>query len=196
MRNRLQALGVLDRSIAIATDDELSAIVDALSEDHREALEAMVDTEELDIAGIRAAASSGRLDGGLESIAIVLSDACLADCIEQLGDAADSPSTEELTKVLPGVIERHGLAATRIMLASTVAGDAPAATVIRDLLKNDERFRLPAAEMRPVAPVKPVPRADDPERAALRERRRVQREERAARERQRREQSRRDRGRN
>lgn len=195
MRNRLQALGVLDRSIAIATDEELSAIVDALSEDHREALEAMVDADELDIVALRAAATAGRLDGGLESIAIVLSDSCLADCIEQLGDAADHPSTEDLAKVLPGLIDRHGLAATRIMLASTVAGDAPAASVIRDLLKNDDRFKLPAAEMRPVAPERPSPRADDPERAAVRERRRQQREERAVRERQRREQSRRDRGR-
>ena len=52
----------------------------------------------------------------------------LADTIEQLGDKADLPSHDDLKEVLPGIIERHGLAATRMMLASAVAGDAPEPT--------------------------------------------------------------------
>ena len=60
------------------------------------------------------------------SIAAVLTDACLADCITELGDNSDNPSTDELKAVLPGIVERHGVASTRIMLAATVAGEAPA----------------------------------------------------------------------
>ena len=40
--------------------------------------------------------------------AVELTDACLADCIEQLGDHADNPSTDQLKEVLPGIVERHG----------------------------------------------------------------------------------------
>ena len=48
----------------------------------------------------------------------MLSDAALADCIEKLGDHADEPTSEQITEVLPGLVERHGLAITRLMLAS------------------------------------------------------------------------------
>ena len=50
---------------------------------------------------IREAAAKGRIDGTLESLGFVLTDAALADCIEQLGDHADNPSSEQLRAVLP-----------------------------------------------------------------------------------------------
>src|SRR5690606_16255618 len=108
---------------------------------------------------IRAAVHTGRLNGGMESIAMVLTDASLTDCIDKLGDHADNPTREQLTDVLPGVVERHGLAATRMMLASTVAGEAAASVVIRDLLKNDELVKLPKEEARRIVPA--AERADD-----------------------------------
>ena len=74
----------------------------------------------------------------MEAIAAVVSDACLSDCIEALGDNAENPTTDQLREVLPGLVERHGVGMTRIMLAATVAGEAPAAAIIRDLLKHDE----------------------------------------------------------
>ena len=46
----------------------------------------------------------------MESIALVLTDAVLADCIEQLGDHADNPTSDQLRAVLPGIVERHGSA--------------------------------------------------------------------------------------
>ena len=95
---------------------------------------------------LRAAAAKGRIDGTLESIGLVLTDAALADCIEQLGDHADNPTSEQLRAVLPGIIERHGLGMTRLMLASTLAGEAAASAVIRDLLKHDETIKLPPVE--------------------------------------------------
>ena len=171
VKTRLQSLGLLDRTLSIATDEELTALVTALDEDHLDALGELVGAE-VDPVHIRDAASRGRLDGTMEGIVMVITDACLSDCIEQLGDNADHPSTEELQEVLPGIIERHGVAAARMMLASTVAGEAPAAPIIRDLLKNDEVIKLPPAESRPMAiPARPTDNADDAEREAIKARR-------------------------
>ena len=55
--------------------------------------------------------------------------------------------------MLPGIVERHRLGPTRLMLASTLAGEANAAAVIRDLLKHDE---LVAAAARRAAPARAV----------------------------------------
>ncbi len=194
MKTRLQALGLLDRAIRATSDDELTAAVDALDEDHREALERAVDGD-VTPAAIREAASKGRINGAMEGIALVLTDASLADCIEKLGEHADNPTSEQLREVLPGLIERHGLAITRVMLASTVAGEAAASTVIRDLLKHDDVVKLPREEPRPIAPAVTSDDEDDPERDALKAKRaetRKRKQEEAA---QRREQSARDRGR-
>jgi hypothetical protein len=178
VKNRLQALGLLDRSFASATDEELDAAVAALDDDHRDALNEIVKGE-LDAAAIREAVAHGRLDGTLEGIALVLTDACLADCIEQLGDHAENPTSDQLREVLPGIAERHGVAMTRMMLASTVVGEAPASAIIRDLLKNDELVKLPPAEPRPIPPML-VPDVDPDERAALKAKRKEMRERKQA----------------
>ncbi|MBA3287407.1 MAG: hypothetical protein H0U21_05185 [Acidimicrobiia bacterium] len=189
MKTRLQSLGLLHRAIRATTDDELATIVDGLKDDHREAVERLTGAEPTPEA-IRAAATKGRLDGGMESLAVVLTDASLADCIEQLGDHSDSPTTEQLTNVLPGIVERHGVGATRIMLASTVAGEGAASAVIRDLLKHDELVKLPPAEPAAAVPARATtPGEPDPEREALKTRRLEQRRRRQEDARQRREQS-------
>ena len=193
-KTRLQALGLLDRSIRAATDDDLVAATEALDDDHREALERVVGGETTPEA-IRQAVVKGRINGTMETIALVLSDASLADCIEKLGDHAESPTSEQLREVLPGVIERHGLAITRMMLASTVAGEAAASATIRDLLRHDDIVKLPPEEPRPIAPAPAEAEEDDPEREAIKAKRveaRRRKQEQAA---QRREQSARDRGR-
>jgi hypothetical protein len=193
MKTRLQALGLLDRAIAAASDDELAAALEGLDADHLEALQRLTETDDPTPADLREAAARGRLDGGMEGVAIIIGDTCLADCIEQLGDHANNPSSEQLLEVLPGLVERHGVALVRIMLAATVAGEAPASPVIRDLLKNDDVIKLPPAEIKPVAPTRAT--TDTADRAELQERRREQRRQRQAEARTRREQSRRDRGR-
>ncbi len=207
MKTRLQALGLVDRALAATTDEEIDALVAGLGEDHVEALGKLCGASatgenasgEDDAGGIsadqiRAGASKGRLDGTMESIVMVLTDACLADCIEQLGDHADNPSSDQLREILPGVAERHGVPVTRLMLASTVAGEAPASAIIRDLLKHDDLVKLPPAEAKPLVPMRETPRADDAEREALREKRREMKARRQAEARARREQSKRDRG--
>ena len=179
VKNRLQALGLLDRALAAASDDDLSTAVDALDDDHRDALGELVGGE-IEPASIREAASRGRLDGTLEGIALVITDAALADCIEQLGDHADNPTSDQLREVLPGVVERHGVAVTRMMLASTVVGEAPASVVIRDLLKHDELVKLPPSEPRPLSPMVQLPEIDPEERARIKAKRKEMRERKQA----------------
>ena len=193
MKTRLQSLGLLDRAFAAATDDELDALVAGLDDDHREAIDRLAGGTTAD--AIRDAVHKGRMNGGMESIAVVLADATLADCIEQLGDHSENPTSDQLREVLPGIVERHGVAATRLMLTSTVAGEAPASAVIRDLLKHDDLVKLPPAPERPLSPLVQAPRVDDDERAALKEKRREMKSRRQAEARARREQSARDRGR-
>lgn len=175
MKSRLQALGLLDRALKETSDDELTAAVAALGDDHREAVERLVGEtgDAVTPEAIRTAITKGRMNGTMESIAIILTDACLADCIEKLGDHSDNPTSEQLREVLPGIVERNGLASTRVMLASTVAGEAAAANVIRDLLKNDDLVKLPKEEPRRIVPVVEAAgeAAPDPEREALRARR-------------------------
>lgn len=193
MKTRLQSLGLLDRTLGATTDEEIDALVAGLGDDHREAVERLA--EGTDAVAIRAAASKGRLNGTLESLTMVLADACLADCIEQLGDHADNPTSDQLREVLPGVVERHGVAVARIMLASTVAGEAPASPIIRDLLKHDELVKLPPAEVRPLTPIVQAPTVDEAEREAIKAKRREMKAKRQADARARREQAARDRGR-
>lgn len=169
MKNRMQALGLLDRAFSATSDDELTAAIEDLDDDHREGLESFAD--HLTPDGVRAGVKSGRIDGGMEAIAAIIADACLADCIESLGDNAENPSTDELREVLPGLVERHRLGITQIMLASTVLGEAPAAAIIRDLLKSDELIALPKVEETPPAPVLDTANHSPDEQAVLREKR-------------------------
>ena len=173
MKTRLQSLGLLDRAIRETSDDELAAIVAGLGDDHREAVERLVGDGDPAPDAIRAAVHKGRMNGTMESIAMVLTDASLADCIEKLGDNADNPTAEQLHEVLPGIVERHGLAVTRMMLASTVAGEAAASVVIRDLLKNDDLVKLPKEEPRRIVPAaeRVEEPENDPEREALKAKR-------------------------
>ena len=192
MKNRLQTLGLLDRTFAVATDEDITALVEALDEDHMEALTELVGGEP-DAVRVRDGVSRGRLDGTMEGIAIVLTDACLADCIEELGDAADYPSTDDLNEVLPGIIERHGIPATRIMLAATIAGEAPAAAIIREILKSDETLGLPAVEASTVIPLRNDDNSD--ERDEVKARRKEAKLKKQAEARARREQAQRAKGR-
>jgi hypothetical protein len=183
MKTRMQSLGLLDRALRATPDEELDAVVAALGDDHREAVERLTGGE-TSAEAIRAAAARGRIDGTMESITLVLTDAALADCIEQLGDHADNPSSDQLREVLPGIIERHGLGITRLMLASTVAGEAAASAIIRDLLKHDETVKLPPVESASAGPAARPVSAADPDVKARRQdlKRRKQAEARARRE--------------
>lgn len=194
MKSRLQSLGLVDRAFRSAADDEIATAVEAMGDDHKEAVERLAGGTGVD--DIRAAASKGRIDGTMESLAVVVSDACLADCIDKLGADAEHPSTDQLREILPGIVERHGLGVTRLMLASTVAGEADASAIIRDLLKNDDLVKLPPSEpTRIVSQFPQSPTVDSSEREIIKAKRlesRRRRQEAAA---ARRQQSKRDRSR-
>jgi hypothetical protein len=181
-RARLAALSLLDRAFAAATDDEIQAMIDALPDDHRSEVARLsgVGFTEEPVATLRAAASRGRMNGTAEALATVLTDAALADCIEQLGDASDLPSPEQFLEVTPGLIERHGVAAVRLMMAATIAGEAPARVMLTDLLKHDETLALPAVAPSELSTV--GARTLSPAEAAERDRVKSERAERKARQ--------------
>jgi hypothetical protein len=152
MKQRIQGLALLDRALAAITDAELEALVATLPDDHREAIDDMCgakdgfDDPAARTLAIRATAARGRMSGPLEQLSTVLVDPCLAECIEALGEHSDFPSEEQFLAVTPELIEHHGLATVRLMMATTVAGEANAAVMLTRLLKRDEELGLPAVE--------------------------------------------------
>lgn len=181
-KDRIARLALLDRAFGLLTDDELVAMLDSLPEEAATAVEGFARTAAPDvpdrIPALRTTATKGRMNGNLERITNTVTALCLHDCVEALGEHADLPSEDDLRDVLAGLIERHGLNATRVMLASVAAGDAPAATAIVRLLKHDPVVALPAAT--PSVFVASAPVAEDPERATLRERRKADKKKKQA----------------
>ena len=197
LKTRLQALSMLDRAFTSISDDELVAIVASLPEDHRSALDQLCgageDGFEEDAArllAMRSTAARGRMDGGLEQVCTLLTDACLAACIEALGDHSDNPTEAQLLEVTPALIEAHGLPTVRLMLAASVAGEAAASVMLTRVLKHDETLALPAAAT-VEATLLPAPQADDETKA----RRKAAKERKQAEARARREQQLKARGR-
>jgi hypothetical protein len=159
MKNRLQALSLLDRALLAMTDEELETLVASLPDDHRDAIDSLCGAREGGFEdpasrtlAIRASAARGRMSGVLEQLATVLTDPCLAECITALGDASDSPSEEQLQAVVPGLVETHGVATVRLTFAASIAGEAAASVILTRLLKSDDVLALPAASA-PAAPV-------------------------------------------
>ncbi len=113
--------------------------------------------------------------------------------VELLGDRSEEPSRADLDEVLPAVIDEYGIELVRLMVASYAISDAPVREVMRELLDSDEQFAL--ADVAPeddAAGVDDLPSFGlvsrvtarvtdaDPERAELRERRKVAKAERRA----------------
>ena len=175
------------------TDEELTAAIAAVDDDHRTAVLQLAEvpaeaSEAATLAYVRTAAQRGRINGVLEQVALVLTDVCLADCIKALGDASDNPTEEQLRGVLPALVEQYGLPVVRLMLASAIAGEANATPILTRLLKSDEVFALPAVE--PVVTAAPVRTVeDDPERERLKAERKERKRQQQAEARARREQA-------
>lgn len=196
VKSRLAALALLDRALASLGDDELDELIGRLNEEFRTAYDHVIgvrdDDDRSPVVATREAVHKGRMNGTLERVAAVLSDKCLEDCIKELGSAADNPSEPQLLAVTPGLIEQHGLGSVRLMLASAVAGEAQAAVVCTRLLKHDPVLALPPA---PPTPVRVLAPDVDPERDAVKERRKADKLRKQAEQRARREQAERASGR-
>ena len=112
--------------------------------------------------------------------------------VEALGDNSEDPSRADLDEVLPAIVEEHGVELVRLMLASYAISDAPVREVMRELLDTDPQFALPDRPADLSSPEAALPSfglvarvpskqaKDDPERAELRERRKVAKAERRA----------------
>jgi hypothetical protein len=172
MKTRLQALTLLDRALLAMTDAELETLVASLPDDHRTAIDQLCGAREggfedpaTRTIALRNTVARGRVNGMLEQVSTVLTDPCLADCIEQLGDNSDNPTEAQLLEVTPGLIERHGLATVRLTLAGSIAGEAAASVMLTRVLKHDETLALPARDAIAEAVVAPAPSADEETKA-------------------------------
>lgn len=169
---------MLDRAFRKFTDPEIVGLYRALDEDEQEAVQhvAGVKGREFDdaelVGAVRERAAKGRMNGDLERLSLLLTDDCLEECIEALGNAAADPSEGQLLSVTPGLIEKYGLTTTQAMLATVVCGEAVASPIIMRLLKNDETLKLPPAEVVNTVPTGTT-KTVDPERDALKEQRKA-----------------------
>lgn len=175
IKTQLAAAALLDRALNAVTDEELRAMLDKMPEDAAKAVSQEIGVETVADAkaglALRLAGSRGRVNGVLGQLGTVLSESCLNDCVDKLGDSAENPTEDELRTVSHELVETHGIGAVRLMLASAIVGEAPASVACIHLLKNDEVLALPpvvAAE--PVAPT-PLTPQELAEREALRLRR-------------------------
>lgn len=178
MKNRLAALSMLDRAFRKFTDQEIVGLYGALDEDQQDALQRVAGVKGQDfddaalVAAVRERAAKGRLNGDLERLSLLLTDDCLEDCIESLGNAAADPSEGQLLTAVPALVEKYGLTTTQAMLATVVCGEAVASPIIMRLLKTDETLKLPPAEAITTAP-NVITKDVDPEREALKEQRKA-----------------------
>lgn len=149
-KQRVLSLAALEREIRNAPDADLRKAIAGLPEEGLSWIAGLAgtpdadDADAVDIAGLRGALQRGRMKGLPQKVAAVLTDACLQQCIELLGDRADLPSEADLREVVPALVQEHGVSITRVMFAATVEGEAPAAADISRVLKLDERLTLPA----------------------------------------------------
>jgi hypothetical protein len=131
-------------------DDEVVSLIDSLTDDARRALAGALrvttgafrkarSPRELLLRSMRRLPPNVRAD-----VAHMLTIRCLDDAVEALGDDADDPTREQLDAALDPLVELHGIAATRLMLAATTAlPDAKARVVCAEVLATDPRFALP-----------------------------------------------------
>lgn len=182
VKNRLAALAMLDRAFRLLDDARIGELYESLEEESQDAIQhvASVKGQELDtaamVAAIKSSAAKGRMNGDLERLAILLTDKCLSDCIEALGDRADAPNEAELRAVLPAIIATHTLPVAQVMMASVVTGEALASPIITRLLKSDDAWKLPPVGPSTAAPAPVSNPVDDAARQALKEQRRARRQ--------------------
>ncbi len=140
-------LVVVERELRAFPDDELVALIAKSSDQVQQWFAKLGGSEEdgLDIKAVRGAVQRGRMKGVPDRVASFLTEPCMDDCVAALGAQADFPSEEDLRRVTPGLVERHGLPTTRLMFASALLSDAPASAAITKILKSDPALARPAA---------------------------------------------------
>lgn len=133
-------------------DRRYSAMIDALDDEALAALARALDEELRDgfarIVGLPSSAfDEGQPLGSMiregtakrrvaHDVGVVLAEPCTQYSIEKLGDSSENPTLEEITALLPEIIEKFGLDAVKMMViqySRSLKG-------FRQLVASDERF--------------------------------------------------------
>ena len=111
-------------------------------------------------------------------VAFALTERVNDDTISALGDNSENPSLDDLTAVLPGVLDAHDVQLVTLMLAAYAASDAEVRPVARELLDTDERFTIgkPVEIEEAASPLAQPPVVDEKALAAKREQRKAAKE--------------------
>lgn len=133
-------------ALAALGDDTLTAAALALDDDLRDVLAqvaglgaAAFDDEATLAERIRDGAQRRRCAG---DVCVVLCEPCTSHCIEVLGSASDDPTIDDLTAILPDVIEKFGLDVVKLMVIQyslSLQG-------FKKLIATDDRFALPVSQ--------------------------------------------------
>lgn len=75
-------------------------------------------------------------------VATAIADDCLALTIEELGDASEDPTREQLSSALDRVRAQYSDVTMAVMLATVAGADMPASDLCFAILSEDERFGL------------------------------------------------------
>ena len=75
-------------------------------------------------------------------VATAIADECLARTIEELGEASEDPTREQLLSALDGVRAQYSDVTIGVMLATVAGADMPASDLCFAILSEDERFGL------------------------------------------------------
>ena len=78
----------------------------------------------------------------LPYVAAAISDACLSRSIEELGDASDDPTREQLLTALDRVRDSYADLIIAVMLASVAGQEMPASDLCFEILATDPRYGL------------------------------------------------------
>ena len=132
-------LALVERELRAVTDQEIRKLAKTVPAEVQQWLCTLSGStdDSVDPEGLRGAMKRGRMKGVPDRVSTALTDVCLTDCIEQLGEKSDHPSVDDLLAVTPGLVERHGKTVTRLMFASAVLSEAPAGNAIVKVLKTD-----------------------------------------------------------
>ncbi len=112
----------------------------------------------------------------LSYVAGSVSDECLTQTVELLGENSERPTREQLLEALEEVRSSFPDTTVAVMLASVAYDDLPSSTLCAELLADDPRFGLtglddatsPSPEATPVARAGPAAPGVSPEQRAAR----------------------------
>jgi hypothetical protein len=116
-----------------------------------------------------------RQDTYLEELIAVLQEGVSETAEETLGDAYENPSEEDVTRLTPALIDKHGKLATSIYYCLVIHLDLNAASLLGKYFARGGMFEVREDDSPSVPLVRPVPRAVDEETRLRRRERRAKR---------------------